>query len=422
MECGVIAKNRLDSNDIKRRRFDFPMLQSKMHGKNLVYLDTAATAQKPFAVIDTITNFYKEGYATVHRAVYPIAAHSSERYAEVRKRAQRFIGAEHWEEIIFTKGTTESLNLVAMTYGEMVLEKGDEVIVSVMEHHSNLVPWQMLAQKKGAVLRFIPMNKEGELDLSVYESLLSEKVKLVCVGHVSNVTGTIHPIKEIATLAHQYRAKVVVDGAQAAGHLSISVVDLDADFYAFSSHKMYGPTGVGILYGKKALLEAMPPYQGGGDMIEHVDLEGTTYQSPPAKFEAGTPSIAQVLGFGAAISYIEEVGLSAIYSWENKLFTYALKKIQSVVGLTVLGSPKQRSAILSFVVEGAHSLDLGTMLSLKGIAIRTGHLCAQPLLKEFSQTAVSRLSLGLYNSFEEVDYFVHCLQEAVFLLRPEISY
>lgn len=408
--------------DIWKVRKDFPMLSKTMNGKPLIYLDTAATAQKPQGVIDTINRFYREEYGTVHRAVYEIAARSTEMYSEVRSRVQQFINAPREEEVIFTRGTTESINLVAHSFARAFLKEGDEIVISEMEHHSNIVPWQIICDMYKTHLKVIPINDQAELDLNAFQNLLTDKTKLVSIGHIANATGTINPVKDIITLAHKAGAKVLIDGAQAAPHLAIDVQDLDADFYAFSGHKLYGPTGVGVLYGKKELLEAMPPFLGGGDMIEEVTFEKTTYQPLPLKFEAGTPSIAEVIGLGAAIDYVESIGRPAIHEWEQKLLHYATEKLQSVTGIKFYGTAASKGGIISFTVEGMHPLDLGTILGLKGIAIRTGHLCAQPVLKRFEVEALARISFGMYNTYEDVDTFLHALKEATILLKPEMSY
>lgn len=408
--------------DIWKVRKDFPMLSKTMNGKPLIYLDTAATAQKPHVVIDTINRFYREEYGTVHRAVYEIAARSTEMYSEVRSRVQQFINAPREEEVIFTRGTTESINLVAHSFARAFLKEGDEILISEMEHHSNIVPWQIICDMYKTRLKVIPINDQAELDLNAIQNLLTDKTKLVSIGHIANATGTINPVKDIITLAHKAGAKVLIDGAQAAPHLMIDVQDLDADFYAFSGHKLYGPTGVGVLYGKKELLEAMPPFLGGGDMIEDVTFEKTTYQPLPLKFEAGTPSIAEVIGLGAAIDYVESIGRPAIHEWEQKLLHYATEKLQSVTGIKFYGTAASKGGIISFTVEGMHPLDLGTILGLKGIAIRTGHLCAQPVLKRFEVEALARISFGMYNTYEDVDIFLQALKEATILLKPEMSY
>lgn len=408
--------------DVWRIRKDFPMLKKTMNGKALIYLDSAATAQKPYPVIQAMQRFYTEEYGTVHRAVYELAAHSTEMYTAVRGKVQKFINAAEEEEIVFTRGTTESINLVAHSFGKAFIQAGDEIIISEMEHHSNIVPWQLFCKEHGVKLNFIPINENGELRLDVFDEILSEKTKLVSIAHIANATGTINPIKEIIKRAHSVGAKVMIDGAQAASHLVIDVQDLDADFYAFSGHKMYGPTGVGILYGKQELLEAMPPFLGGGDMVEEVFMDHATFQPAPLKFEAGTPSIGQVIGLGAAIDYLESIGRESIDAWHTKLLQYATEKFSAIKGLRILGTASEKSSIISFTFDGLHPLDLGTILGLKGIAIRTGHLCAQPTLRHFGITTAARLSFGIYNTTEEVEHCVNAIQEAAVLLKPEMSY
>lgn len=403
--------------ELAKYREDFPMLQRMMHGKPLIYLDSAATAQKPDQVIDTMTRFYREQYGTVHRAVYELAVHATQEYQVIREKIQRFLNAAHPEEIIYTRGTTESINLVAYSFGKAFCKPGDEIIVSEMEHHSNIVPWQILCEDRGAVLKVIPMNDRGELDLDAYKQLLTPRTKLVAVSHISNALGTVNPIKEMVRLAHASGAKVLVDGAQAAPHTRVDVQDLDADFYVFSGHKLMGPTGIGVLYGKADLLSAMPPYQGGGDMIESVTFQKTTYNVLPMKFEAGTPMITEVMGLGAAIDYLSGIGLDAIHDWEQELLRYATAQIVEIEGLRIIGTAKEKAAIISFVVEGIHHLDIGTMLDLRGVAVRTGHHCAQPVMRHFGVTGTSRASFALYNSKKDVDTFIQALREVIQLLK-----
>lgn len=387
------------------------MLQKQMHGKPLVYLDSAATAQKPEAMIEAVRSFYAEQYGTVHRAVYELAVHATEQYHHVRKKAAAFLNAAKHEEIIFTRGTTESINLVATSFGQAFVREGDEVLITEMEHHSNIVPWQMLCQQSGAILKVVPFDDRGVLDLSQFEKLLSHRTKIVAVTHVSNALGTINPIKEIVRMAHQKGAKVLVDGAQAAPHMPVDVQDLDADFYVFSVHKLYGPTGIGVLYGKEALLNEMPPYQGGGDMIEQVTFARTTYQGLPMKFEAGTPMIAEVIGLGVSIDYLENVGRERAHEWELELLNYLTPRMEEIPGLRIYGTSPEKGGIISFGIEGAHSLDIGTLLDLKGIAIRTGHHCAQPVMRHFGIPGTARASFGLYTSYEDVDRFLVALKE-----------
>lgn len=399
-------------------RKDFPMLQKSMHGKPLIYFDSAATAQKPQVVIDAMTNFYQNQYATVHRAIYEIAVHSSQEYEASRQKLKTFLHAAQVEEIIFTRGTTESINLVAYSFGKAFIKPGDEILISAMEHHSNIVPWQLLCEDRGAVLKVIPINEKGELRLDEYQRLLSPKTRLVAITHISNSLGTLNPIKEMVRIAHQAGAKVLVDGAQAAPHIPIDVQDLDVDFYVFSGHKLFGPTGIGVLYGKADLLNQMPPYQGGGDMIDCVTFEKTTYNVLPLKFEAGTPLIAEVIGLGVAVDYLSQIGMEAIQEWEHQLLLYATKRMEQIPGVRILGTAEQKGAIISFVIEGVHALDVGTMIDLKGVAIRTGHHCAQPVMNFFGVPAAARASFAFYNTFEEIDQFIMALQDVIRVLKP----
>jgi len=379
-------------------RDEFPIF--KKHPK-LIYFDSAATAQKPQCVIDALTQFYSEDYATVHRAIYRTAIKASEEYHETRVTAARFLNASP-EEIVFTRGTTDAINLVAQSYGKTFLKPGDEILISEMEHHSNLVPWQMAAKHTGATLRYIPMDERGVLQ---WKGWITPKTKFVALAHVSNVTGTIHPIAEIGRAAHAVGAKLLVDGAQAAPHMKIDVQALHCDFYAFSGHKCYGPTGVGVLYGKKELLAIMPPVQGGGDMIERVDLEDTTYQAPPLRFEAGTPIIGSVIALKTALEFIEQ------HRQPDQLLSYATEKLLKIPNLRIIGTAPHKGPIITFHIKGVHPLDLATFLDLKNVAIRSGHLCAQPLLRKFGLTAAARASFGLYNTVEEVDLFVDGVKE-----------
>lgn len=383
----------------------------------MVYLDTAATAQKPHAVIDAICRFYKDEYATVHRAVYKAAEKATNLQSEVRRKISHFINAKQVEEVVFTKGTTESINLIAHSFAKRFIKAGDEILISEMEHHANIVPWHLVCQERGAVLKIIPITDLGEIDLLAFRTLLSPKTKLVSLCHVANTTGTINPIKKIALEAHQIGAKVLVDGAQAAAKMQIDMQELDADFYAFSGHKLYGPTGIGVLYGKKALLDALPPFLGGGDMIERVTFEKTEFQPPPLKFEAGTPPVAQIVGLGAAIDYVQSIGMAKIHAWQQQLLSYATEKLLEVEGVQIYGRAPEKGGIISFSLDGVHPLDLGTLLGEKGVAIRTGHLCAQPLLKRFGVEALARLSFGLYNTYEDIDRFLELLKETLCLLR-----
>ncbi|MCD6024380.1 MAG: sufS [Fibrobacteria bacterium] len=370
----------------------------------LVYLDTAATAQKPKAVLDAMDQFYRESYGTVRRGVYRLSEKATAAYEGTRKKVAALLGAASEKEIIYTRGATDGLNLVAASYGGSQLKAGDEIILSQLEHHANIVPWQLVAEKTGAAIRVIPCDDRGVLDLEAYRALLtSGKVKIVAVGHVSNALGTINPIREMADLAHAAGAVIVVDGAQGISHMPVDVRALGADFYAFSSHKMFGPTGVGILYGRYELLEKMPPYQGGGDMIRQVTFEKTTYQNPPHRFEAGTPSIAEVVGLGAAVDWLQSVGLDKIQAHEHALLQYGTRLLSQIPGLTLIGTAPEKAGVLGFVLEGIHPHDIGTMLDMDGIAIRAGHHCAQPVMARFNVPATARASLGPYNTEADLD-------------------
>lgn len=403
--------------DFSRLREDFPMLKKMMHGKPLIYLDSAATTQKPADVLDAMDRFYREHYGTVHRAVYELSVYATEEYQQVRREVASFIGAAKPEEVIYTRGATESINMVAYSFGKAFVKPGDEVIVTEMEHHSNIVPWQILCEDRGAVLRVVPMNDRGELDLEAFQKLLNPKTKLAAVTYVANSLGTINPIKEIGKMVHAAGARLLVDGVQSTPRIPINVQDLDADFYVFSGHKIYGPTGIGILYGKQELLDQMPPYQGGGDMIEKVTFEKTTYNTLPMKFEAGTPMIAEVIGLGAAIRYLNKIGIDHIQKWEQSLLEYATPRMLQIDGLKLIGTAKYKEGILSFVVDGVHPLDIGTMLDLRGIAIRTGHHCAQPTMRRFGVPATARASFGLYTSQNDIDQFVAALRDVIKMLR-----
>ncbi|ADI37463.1 cysteine desulfurase [Waddlia chondrophila 2032/99] len=401
------------ADDLSHLRNDFPMLSKQMHGKPLVYLDSAATAQKPQCVIDTINHFYTSRYGTVHRAIYELAAHATEEYQKVREKTRAFIGARSGNEIVYTRGNTESINMVAYSYGKAFIQPGDEILISEMEHHSNIVPWQILCEDRGALLKVIPVLDNGDLDLVAYRHLLSERTKLVAVAHVSNTLGTVNPIKSIVADAHEAGAHVLVDGAQAIPHSPVNVSELGCDFYTFSVHKAFGPTGIGILYGKEELLNQLPPCQGGGDMIDKVAFEKTTYQKAPLRFEAGTPMIAEVIGLGAAIDYLEGIGMRNIQEWEHQLLVYAEEQLKGIDGLQIIGRSRNKAAIISFVVDGIHHLDLGTFLDLQGIAVRTGHHCTQPLMKRFNLAGTTRASFALYNHRNDVDRFVNALKSVI---------
>jgi len=392
--------------DIEKIRKDFPILHQNINGKPLVYLDNAASTQKPMSVINAISAYYMTINANIHRGIHTLSEKATTEYELTRATIRSFVNAKHTEEVIFTKGTTEAINLVAATYGRQNVKKGDEIIISALEHHSNMVPWQMLAGETGALLKIIPINDAGELIIEDYKKLLNKKTKLVSVAHASNTLGTINPIKEIIGLAHEHGAKVLIDGAQAAAHLIVDVQDFDADFYAFSSHKIYGPTGVGVLYGKKELLEAMPPYQGGGEMIKEVTYEGFTYNDLPYKFEAGTPNIADTIALKTAIDYINYWGKEAIRNYEHEILAYATRKLSAIKGLRIIGEAKEKVGIISFVLNGIHHQDAGIILDHEGIAVRTGHHCTQPLMGRYKISGTSRASFALYNTKEEVDILV----------------
>ncbi len=399
--------------DFERIRQDFPILNQKIYNRSLVYFDNAATTQRPQQVIDALTKTYTEYYGNIHRAAHFLADKATAAYEETREKARELINAEIREQIIFTKGTTESINLAAFSFGEAFIDKGDEIIVSEMEHHSNIVPWQMMTDRKGAKIVMLPIDDEGRLMIEKLESLITPRTKLISVAHVSNVLGTINPIKQIAQIAHNKGIQIFVDGAQAAPHLRIDVQDLDVDFYAFSAHKMYGPNGVGVLYGKKELLEQMPPYQGGGEMISEVKFSGTTYNELPYKFEAGTPNISGVIAFGAAIDYLQSIGIENAAAWETELLNYATAALLQIPGLRIYGTQTEKSGVVSFNVEGIHFFDLGTMLDKFGIAVRTGHHCADPLMDHFGIQGTVRASFAFYNTKEEIDVFIEALKKVI---------
>jgi cysteine desulfurase / selenocysteine lyase len=392
--------------DVQKIRKDFPALHQNVHGKPLVYLDNAATTQKPLAVIEAIENYYRRDNSNIHRGVHTLSERATEDYEKVRASAKKFLNASDVKEIIFVRGTTEAINLVAQTYGRKNVGAGDEVLITAMEHHSNIVPWQLLCEEKGARLRVAPINDRGELLLEEFEKLLGPKTKIVAVAQLSNALGTINPVAEIVRMAHARNIPVLVDGAQAAPRMQVDVQALDCDFYALSGHKLYGPTGIGTLYGKAKLLEAMPPYQGGGDMIASVTFDKTVYNRLPYKFEAGTPNIADTIGLGAAFEYLTALGLEQIEQHEADLLAYATKSIEAIPGVHVVGTAKEKAGVLSFVMDDIHPHDIGTILDTEGIAVRTGHHCAQPVMQRFNIPATARASFGLYNAREEVDALV----------------
>jgi cysteine desulfurase / selenocysteine lyase len=389
--------------DVDRIREDFPILRQSIRGKPLVYLDNAATSQKPQTVIDAVTRFYTAENANIHRGVHYLSERATVAYDEIREKVARFINARTSREVIFTRGTTDGINLVAQSYGRTFLGPGDEVLITGMEHHSNIVPWQLLCEQTGAVLRAARINDAGELDLDSFEELINERTRLVAVVHLSNALGTINPIKRLVSLAHARGIPVLVDGAQAAPHLRVDVQDLDCDFFVFSGHKVFGPTGVGVLYGREALLERMPPYQGGGDMIATVTLQRSTWAPLPAKFEAGTPMTAQVVGLGSALEYVSQLGLDRIASWEQELLSYATDRVRAIEGLRIIGTAREKASVLGFVLKGVHPHDIGTILDDQGIAIRAGHHCAQPVMERFGVPATARASFAFYNTPAEVD-------------------
>jgi cysteine desulfurase / selenocysteine lyase len=392
-------------------RKDFPVIDQTIQGKRLAYLDSAATTLKPLSVIDEIDRYYRLETSNVHRGLYWLSENATTKFEATREKLTKLINAPNRKQVIFTKGTTESVNLVAYSWARNFLKAGDEILLSQMEHHSNIVPWQLIAEANGLKIKVIPINNDGEILMDEFRKLLTDKVKLVSVVHISNALGTINPIKEIIQLAHQKNAKVFVDGAQAISHLKVDVQELDVDFYAFSGHKMFGPTGVGVLYGKEELLESMPPYQGGGDMIDVVTFEKTTYNSLPHKFEAGTPSISAVIGLGKAVDYIESIGLHNIHEAEKELLDYATKKLSSIPGLKIYGTAREKTSVISFGLEGIHPHDIASLTDKEGVAIRTGHHCTQPLMKFLCLPATCRASLSIYNNQQDIDQLYEALMK-----------
>ena len=400
---------KIQSFPVEIIRKDFPILLQKIHGKPLVYLDNAATTQKPQVVIDAISNYYQNTNSNVHRGVHYLSEQATCAYEDARQTIKNFINANDIREIIFVRGTTEAINLVAQSYGYSKIKANDEILITEMEHHSNIVPWQLLCERIGAQLRVIPINDHGEISLDSVKSLLNERTRLVAITHLSNALGTINPIKEVIQLAHSVDVPVLVDGAQAAPHLAVDVQALDCDFYTFSGHKLFGPTGIGILYGKAKLLENMPPYQGGGEMILQVSFKKTTYNSIPAKFEAGTPNISGAIGLASAINYINSIGLSNIAAYEQQLLAYIHERAQDFPGLQMIGTAQKKSSIFSFILKDIHAHDIGTILDHHGIAIRAGHHCAMPVMEHFGISATARVSLAFYNTYQEIDYFFTAL-------------
>lgn len=407
------SKKKTEAYDVEKIRKDFPILLQKVHGKNLCYLDNAATTQKPQSVIDELSKYYETINSNVHRGVHLLSEMATQAYEESRLKVSDFINASSESEIIFTRGTTEGINLVAQSFGRVNLKEGDEAIISAMEHHSNIVPWQLICEEKKAKLKIIPIDDNGEIIYEEFEKLLSERTKIVSVVYVSNSLGTINPVKKIIKKAHSLGVPVLLDGAQAIQHLKVDVQELDCDFFAFSGHKIYGPTGIGVLYGKKNLFDSMPPYMGGGDMISKVTFEKTTYNQLPHKFEAGTPNIADTIGLGKALDYVNQIGIDKIATYEKELLDYATKSLSQVEGLKIIGQAKEKSSVISFVFDNVHPHDVGTFLDFEGIAVRTGHHCTQPVMDRFHVPATTRASFALYNTKEEVDVLVNGLKKVL---------
>jgi cysteine desulfurase/selenocysteine lyase len=397
------------SLDAEQLRKDFPILQQEVHGRPLVYLDNAATTQKPRVVIDALRSYYETDNANVHRGVHQLSERATEAYEEARRRVRAFLNAAHEREIVFVRGTTEGINLVAQTFGRRTVRAGDEILITALEHHSNIVPWQMLCEEQGATLRVVPIDDAGQVDQDAFRRLLGERTRLVAIAHVSNALGTVLPVKAMIEAAHRQGAAVLIDGAQAAPHVPVDVQALDCDFYAFSGHKVYGPTGIGALYGKAERLERMPPYQGGGDMIKSVTFEKTTYNDVPYKFEAGTPNIAGAIGLGVAVEYLRSLGLDRVAAHEHELLSYATGPLARIPGVRLIGTAREKAAVLSFLVEGIHAHDVGTILDRQGVAVRTGHHCAMPVMARFGVAATTRASLALYNTRADIDALVAAL-------------
>ncbi len=410
----LLAENIDTSFNISKIRSMFPVLDQEVNGKKLIYFDNAATTQKPDVVINALSDYYRQFNANIHRGLHSLAERATAAYENTRKTVQHFINAKEVEEVIFTSGTTEGINLVASAFGRKFLQTGDEVIISELEHHSNIVPWQMICQEKGAVLKVIPIDSKGDLDLETFRRLINDKTKIVAVNHISNSLGTINPVKEIVQIAHESNAVVLLDGDQATAHVDVDVQDLDCDFYAFSAHKLYGPTGVGILYGKRKLLEAMDPYQGGGEMIKEVTFEKTTFNDIPYKFEAGTPNIADVIGFNEALQFVNGLGdKQDILDYELSLLKEATDRLNEISDLTIIGQAKRKIGVISFIIDGMHHFDIGMLLDAKGIAVRTGHHCTQPLMNKFEIDGTVRASFSIYNTLEEVSIFAESLKQIV---------
>jgi cysteine desulfurase/selenocysteine lyase len=413
----LVIENTEKKFDVYQVRKDFPILEKTVNGNPLVYIDNAATTQKPQAVIDSHVDYYLHHNANIHRGIHQLGTESTEAYDEAREKVRRFINAPESREIVFTRGATESINLVTSTYGRRFIGEGDEIIISTMEHHANIVPWQILCGEKNSVLRIIPITDSGEIIMDEYVKLLNDKTKFVSVAQVSNTLGTINPVKEIIRLAHERNIPVLIDGAQAVPHMKVDIQDIGCDFYAFSGHKMFGPTGIGVLYGKAELLEAMPPYQAGGDMISHVSFEGTTFNEIPTKFEAGTPNIAGAIGLGISIDYLNNLDFKQLEKHEKELLNYTNEKLKDIPGIRFIGTAKNKASVVSFIIEGLNSLDIGIMLDTKGIAVRTGQHCTEPLMSRYGITGTVRASFALYNTKEEVDLFVAGLKNVIGLLK-----
>ncbi len=410
MVASVSRVGLLDSEAVRR---DFPILRERVHGKPLVYLDNAATSQKPRQVIEALVAYYEKENSNIHRGVHSLSETATRRYEDVREKVRGFINAQDAGEIVFVRGTTEGINLVAGSFGRDRLQKGGTVVITAIEHHSNIVPWQILCQDRGAQLQIIPVNDRGELDIEAYEHAVRGRPALVAVTHVSNALGTVNPVRRMVEIAHAYEVPVLVDGAQAVPHMQVDVQEIGCDFYTFSSHKMYGPTGIGVLYGKSSLLETMRPYQGGGDMIKSVSFERTIYSDIPYKFEAGTPNIAGTIGLGAAIEYLSQIGMESIAEHESRLLVYATTALTGIPGLRIIGTASEKAGVLSFVLDGIHPHDIGTIVDAEGIAIRTGHHCAQPVMARFGVSATARASFGIYNTTEEIDLLVGALHKVI---------
>ena len=410
------AKKLLDVNRLRR---DFPILQQKVHGKPLAFLDNGASSQKPTVVIDAISDYYRHSHANIHRAVYQLSQQATDAYEGAREKARAFLGAESSKEILFVRGCTEGINLVASSFGRKYLQAGDEVLITGMEHHSNIVPWQMICQEKNAILKVVPITDEGEIEIDTFRSMLTDRTKFVSLVHVSNSLGTVNPVEEVIRLSHERDIPVLLDGAQAVPHMEVDVQALDCDFYTFSGHKIFGPTGIGILYGKEKWLDEMPPYQGGGDMIKSVTFERTTYNELPHKFEAGTPNIAGAIGLGVALEYVRNIGLDKIAAYEQELLDYATDRLLGVEGLRIIGTSKEKASLISFILEGVHPHDIGQFLDYEGIAVRTGHHCTEPVMRRFEIPATTRASFAFYNTREEVDRLAAALEKVRDIFAPK---